>query len=142
MASPHFDSQGKLQIGTYDLAIRSDVARCLYSFTDAPVQASLSIVYADGGEGQKATTVVSEKSGWLTLSAKGFTYSSPTVKVKLTQEKASTPVVTATSSPTATPSTSIVPTTSKKKSITCVKGQLSKKVVAVSPKCPKGYKKV
>ena len=142
VASPHFDSQGKLQIGTYDLAIRSDVARCLYSFTDAPVQASLSIVYADGGEGQKATTVVSEKSGWLTLSAKGFTYSSPTVKVKLTQEKASTPVVSATSSPTPTPSVSIVPTTSKKKSITCVKGQLSKKVVAVSPKCPKGYKKV
>lgn len=144
VASPHLDSLGKLQIGTYDLAIRSDVARCLYSFTDAPVQASLSIVYADGGEGQKATTVVGEKDGWLTLSAKGFTYSSPTVKVKLTQEKAPISVATTTSSPkaTASPSTTYVAKVSKKKTITCVKGQLSKKVIAVSPKCPKGYKKV
>jgi hypothetical protein len=29
----------------------------------------------------------------------------------------------------------------KKVSITCVKGNLTKKVTAVSPKCPKGYKK-
>ena len=28
-----------------------------------------------------------------------------------------------------------------KKTITCVKGTLSKKVKAVSPKCPTGYKK-
>jgi hypothetical protein len=148
VASPHFDSQGKLQIGTYDLAIRSDVARCLYSFTDAPVQASLSIVYADGGEGQKATTVVNEKGGWLTLSAKGFTYSSPTVKVKLTQDKpvVATPTPSPSASPTVSPTTSKQTSTAssvvKKKSITCVKGATSKKVVAVNPKCPKGYKKI
>ena len=29
----------------------------------------------------------------------------------------------------------------KKMSITCVKGKLSKKVTAVKPKCPAGYKK-
>ena len=29
----------------------------------------------------------------------------------------------------------------KKKTITCVKGKLTKKVTAVNPKCPKGYKK-
>jgi len=148
VASPHLDSQGKLQIGTYDLAIRSDVARCLYSFTNAPVQATLSVVYADGGEGQKATTVVSEKSGWLTLSAKGFTYSSPTVKVRLTQEKvaAVAPTPTPSPSPGASSSTSkpasVASGVAKKKTITCVKGSTSKRVVAVNPKCPKGYKKV
>ena len=30
---------------------------------------------------------------------------------------------------------------SKKKTITCVKGKLTKKVTAINPKCPKGYKK-
>jgi len=29
----------------------------------------------------------------------------------------------------------------KKSTITCVKGKLTKKVTAVNPKCPKGYKK-
>jgi len=31
---------------------------------------------------------------------------------------------------------------SKKVKITCVKGKLTKKVNAVNPKCPKGYKKI
>jgi hypothetical protein len=30
--------------------------------------------------------------------------------------------------------------TSKKTAITCVKGKLTKKVTAVKPKCPSGYK--
>jgi secreted trypsin-like serine protease len=33
------------------------------------------------------------------------------------------------------------PVTTKKSTITCVKGKLTKKVTAVSPKCPTGYKK-
>lgn len=128
VASPHYDSKGELQIGTYDMAIRSDIARCIYKFTEAPIQASLSIVYADGGESQKATTVVSEKGGWITLSAKGFTYSSPTMKVSLKQE------LPALTKPEAV--------TVEKKSISCVKGSKVKKVTASKPKCPKGYKKV
>ena len=131
VASPHYDSKGEVQIGTYDLAIRSDIARCIYGFTSAPIQASLSVVYADG-EAKKATTLVSEKNNWLRLSAKGFTYSSPTVKVHLSQEKeAQTPTVTA----------SATPVVAKKISIVCVKGNTTKKVTAVNPKCPTGYKK-
>jgi len=143
VASPHYDSKGALQIGTYDLAIRSDIARCLYGFTSAPIQASLSVIYADG-EAKRATTLVSEKNNWLRLSAKGFTYSSPTVKVRLTQEKAvAAPSPTASASPTPTPmaSASAAPVTAKKTSITCVKGKTTKKVSAVNPKCPTGYKK-
>jgi secreted trypsin-like serine protease len=33
------------------------------------------------------------------------------------------------------------PVATKKSTITCVKGKLNKKVTAVSPKCPTGYKK-
>jgi hypothetical protein len=91
------------------------------------------VVYADG-EAKKATTLVSEKNNWLRLSAKGFTYSSPTVKVRLTQEKAI-------EAPSPTPSVSAKPAVAKKVTITCTKGKTSKKVTAVNPVCPKGYKK-
>ena len=116
VGSPHYTSKGEVQIGTYDLAIRSDVARCIYGFSSAPIQAKLSVIYADG-ETQNATTVIAEKDNWLRLSAKGFTYSSPTVKVKLTQKKNQT------------------------YSINCVKGSKSKKVTGTSPKCPSGFRK-
>jgi len=33
------------------------------------------------------------------------------------------------------------PVAVKKTTITCVKGKTSKKVIAVNPKCPTGYKK-
>lgn len=134
VASPHFNSKGEVQVGTYDLAIRSDVARCIYNFSQAPIQATLSIVY-DTGEARTATTVVSERDGWLRLSAKNFTYSNPTIKVKLTQEAA----------PVATPKESATPAvtapTSRKSTITCVKGKTTKKVTGLKPTCPAGYKK-
>lgn len=128
VSSPHYDSKNDIQVGTYDLAIRSDIARCIYGFTSAPIQASVSIIY-DDGQTKSATTVVSERNGWLKLSAKGFTYSSPTLKVSLTQEK---PVAEATITPI---------TKSVKKTIICVKGKTNKKVTAANPKCPIGFKK-
>jgi hypothetical protein len=74
-----------------------------------------------------ATTVLNERNGWLHLGAYGFGFSSPTLKVKFSQA-AVTPT------PTAKPSV-------KKTTITCVKGKSTKKVTAVAPKCPVGYKK-
>jgi hypothetical protein len=64
------------------------------------------------------------------------------VKVKLSQEKAVVaPTPTPTSSATPAPSAAAKPAAAKKTSITCVKGKTSKKVTAVNPKCPTGYKK-
>jgi hypothetical protein len=93
-------------------------------------------VLSENGEKQVAVTTVNEKDGWLYLSAKGFTFSAPVVTVKLSQEKAVEDLI-----PTPTPSTSAKPATMKKSSITCVKGKTTKKVTAVNPKCPTGYKK-
>jgi hypothetical protein len=119
VAGLHFMPDGKTAVeGTYELAIRSDAARCLYGFSKAPVNATVSVI-GEGGENKVATTVISEKDGWLKLAAYGFTFSSPTISVKLTQAKAP----------------------AKKTTITCFKGKLTKKVTAVSPKCPAGYKK-
>ena len=127
VASTHFEADGTTVFkGTYELIMSSSVARCIYKFTAAPISATVSIT-SENGEANAATTVVNEKNGWLKLGAYGFTFSSPTVRVKLAQEK-------------------IIPKASvtvpaKKSSITCVKGKTSKKVTAVNPKCPTGYKK-
>ena len=129
LLSPHYAANGEVAKGSYDLLLRSDVARCIYGFSKAPISASISVLSADG-TAQVSTTLLNEKNGWLTLSAKNFTFSSPTVRIKLTQEVEPTPT------PSATPKT-----ISKAVTITCIKGKATKKVTAVKPKCPTGYKK-
>ena len=136
VASPHFEANGAVATGTYDLVLKSDVARCIYGFSKAPIQAEISITSNDG-EKKIATTVVNEKNGWLYLSAKGFTFSSPTINVKLSQEKE----IEVAPSPAPTPSAIAVPVAKKSVTITCVKGKSTKKVSGSSPKCPTGYKK-
>jgi hypothetical protein len=133
VSSPHFDEKGGVNVGNYNLVLSSEAARCIYGFTKAPISATVSIISSDGSA-QVATTTVNEKDGWLYLSANGFNYSSPTVRVKLTQEAAK-PEVLATPTPTAKPAVA------KKITITCVKGKTSKKVTAVKPVCPSGFKK-
>jgi len=145
VAGMHFAPDGKSLVqGTYDLVMRSETARCLYDFSSAPVTASISVVSSEG-IAQVATTVSGERDGWLYLSAKNFNFSSPTIKVRLAQEKVAAVAPTPTPSPNALSSTSkpvsVASSITKKKTITCVKGSTSKRVVAVNPKCPKGYKK-
>ena len=135
VAGLHFAADGKtLNLGTYDLVMRSDAARCLYGFSNAPVSATVSIAGADGAQ-NVATTVVTEKDGWLKMKAAGFTFSEKQIKVKITQE----PSAGATPAPVA--SAAPVAVAKKKSTITCVKGKTTKKVSAVSPKCPAGFKK-
>ena len=162
VASPHFLPDGKVFQGNYNLYIDSKVARCIYKFSNAPISATVSITSADGGQQSVATTVVSEQSGWISLSAAGFTFSSPTLKVKFSQDPNAVAVQTPTptvepKAPEVTPTVEpkapeVTPTATaqaikpitaspKKVTITCVKGKLIKKVAAVSPKCPTGYKK-
>jgi hypothetical protein len=81
----HYLPDGQLNRGTYDLVMRSDVARCLYGFSKAPLSAKVSVVN-NKGERSTATTVVGEKNGWLRLAAYGFTFSKKTIKVKLNQK--------------------------------------------------------
>lgn len=128
--STHIAADGSVAKGTYDLILSSKVARCIYGFTNAPISASLTILSEDGSP-QVATQTINEKNGWLTLSAAGFTYSSPTIAVKLIQMK----------SATQTPAPKAPSWVQGTKTITCVKGKISKKVSGFNPKCPSGYKK-
>jgi len=153
VASPHFEASGAEASGSYDLVLKSDVARCIYGFSKAPIKAEISITSQDGAK-KVATTIVNESNGWLNLSARGFTFSSPTIQVKLSQEAPApvptpTPTVVATPEPTPTPTPVEVaapapilkPVAAKKITITCVKGKTIKKVTAIKPTCPAGYKK-
>lgn len=113
----HFAPDGVTpNLGTYTLAVPSALARCVYGLSSLPISASVS-VFGEGGETRVATTTVKESAdGILTVSAKGFTFSSPTVRVKFIQS----PKVT---------------------KITCVKGKVTKVVTGSSVKCPSGFKK-
>ena len=127
VASPHFTPKGDVFAGTYDLVMSSAVARCLYKFTAAPVKATVSV--AGDNASQVVTTFLSESAGWLHLGAYGFSFSNPTIRVKLTQD---VPAKTTTTATTAV---------AKKITITCVKGKNFKKVTGLKPTCPAGYKK-
>lgn len=121
----HLEDGVTLTKGVYDLALRSDFARCLYGFSNAPIKAAVTISYGQEGIQNVATEKVSQDKAkeWIYISAKNFTFSAPTIKVKFTQEKV------------------VAPAPIRKTSITCVKGKLTKKVTAVNPKCPSGYRK-
>lgn len=117
VAGLHFEADGVTEvIGSYDLVMRSEVARCLYGFSKAPVSATITI----SGEGDRsiATTVVGEKNGWLKLAAYGFTFSQKTIQVKLTQPRRSTIACVSSTTPTRTT-----------------------KVTGTNPKCPNGFRK-
>ena len=141
VASMHRNENGEVIRGSYDLVIRSDAARCLYGFSSAPIEAVVSVTY-DKKEEIVATTVTGERDGWLFISAKNFTYSSPSIEVAISQPK---PTPTASATPTPTPT--VVATPNKvvkpgsRKTISCVKGSAVKKVTGKAPKCPKGFKK-
>jgi hypothetical protein len=106
----------ELNLGTYNLVMRSDVARCLYGFSQAPLSATISVLNEQGTK-TTATSVVSEKNGWLKLAAYGFTFSKKTIRAKITKAK---------------------PTR-----IACVSVSDETKVRnirAINPKCPKGFR--
>ena len=140
VAGLHHQADGvTLTRGTYDLAIRTEIARCVYGFSNAPIQASISVIGSDGQEQTIATESVREdaKREWLFLSAQNFTFSSPVIKVKLTQEKKLTPSTTTNANTSATTGAKKAAT----KSISCVKGKLVRKISGTNPKCPTGFKK-
>ena len=137
VAGPHHLADGKtLFKGVYDLSIRSDAARCIYKFTDAPLRAEVSVTSADGSTQDIATESMTEKNGWIHLGAYNFHFSSPTVKVKLIQDKPQ--VVTTPQTQQEKPA--VQSPIKKSVKITCVKGKVTKKLTA--KKCPKGYKQV
>ena len=133
VVAPHYTRTGEVFKGIYDLVMSSKVARCIYKFTDAPISATISIVSSEGTP-SVATITLTEKNNFLHLAAYGFEFSAPTLKIKLEQaaQVVTPPIV-------VTPPVVVAPKAAKK-TLTCLKGKLMKKVTAIKPVCPKGFK--
>ena len=147
IASPHVKKDGALNSGVYELTIDKKLAECLWGLDPLNYRAAISVTAKDGSQ-KVSTTVFASSDKYLTFRAAGFSFSTSTIRVKLSNEKGSTAVKTALpdifletiGQPIKT--TPIKEVTPKKAiSITCVKGKLTKQISGTSPKCPAGYKK-
>jgi hypothetical protein len=118
VASTHLKANGEANEGFYDLLLNDKIAKCIWGAGVTGGKASISVINADGTP-QVATTTFAISGGWAKFKAYGYHYSKPQISVKLVQP----------------------PSKSKTSTITCIKGKLTKKVTAVAPKCPTGYKK-
>jgi hypothetical protein len=132
MASPH-TALGKEFIGRYDLLISEQVGKCLWSLNSLSPSAEISVT---GSKGEKKVITASSKivDGFYKFTATGFTFSSNKVSVKMLSEGTRPMTVV----DPALPTTKSAPL---KQTVTCIKGKTQKKVTAVKPKCPTGYKK-
>jgi hypothetical protein len=156
VAAPHFAPDGVTEnLGTYGLSMRSDLVQCLYGVKEVPVKVEISITSGSSGESRGSTVSLFRNGNWVYLSAEGFTFSSPTLKVKLVQPEAvKTEAVKTEAVKTEVAKTEVAKTEVAKtevaaapkkvvaiKVISCAKGKINKKVSGTNPKCPAGYKK-
>ena len=159
VAGVHSNPDGSDFIGKYDLVMDGAIARCLYGFgAKVPISATVSIVSTDAGS-RVQSTLFKDDGNWIRLGAYGFTFSTPTLKIKLAQGGAAGPAspsepvkaaVKEESAPTpkqevASNSTTTTSAVGAKKvvtkSISCVKGKIVRKISGSNPKCPSGFKK-
>ena len=124
VSSPHLDAAGKPNKGFYSLHIPVEQAKCRWGDDASLPQAQVQIVNQDGTS-SITTAVATTQNGMLKFNIAGFGYSAPSIRIKMSKNG-----FTQTQSATA-----------KKSTITCIKGKVTKKVTAVAPKCPAGYKK-
>ena len=148
VAAPHFAPDGSTEnLGTYGLSMRADLVQCLYGVKEVPAKAEISITSVSTGGSRVSTVALYRNGNWVYLSADGFTFSAPTLKVKLIQPEPPKVEVASPATNTATPEVKTeitakpAPAVAKKIIITCTKGKVTKKVSGTNPKCPTGYKK-
>jgi hypothetical protein len=143
--APHLKSTGELNLGYFKYWASHEFMDCKFpnnTLTKSP-KLTIEIINEDGTR-SIATTAVQNNDGKLSFYAFGFHFSSPRILIKADQSMTTAPAPTPSATPT--PTASHIPVTPltaapKKTTITCVKGKTAKKITAVSPKCPTGYKK-
>ena len=136
LAAPHLIRPNEEFKGTYSLVVSEKLAHCIWGNSLTNASARVTILNPDG-KTSVVTQTLKKLSGFYYFNINGFGFSAPTIRIKLTQD-----AVVASPTPSATPTPKVAIASPKKTStISCVKGQTTKKVTAVSPKCPAGYKK-
>lgn len=125
-AAPHFAADGITpNMGFYKAIIPAADAKLLWGLdnpTDAVKALSVEVTTTESGS-TSAVATIGVKSGKIIIDVSGFGYSRPKLKITLKKNW----------KPTAT--------MLNKTTITCTLGKSVKKITAVKPTCPKGYKK-
>lgn len=135
VAAPHFSKDGSVFKGIYSIQLDANTARCMFGVQGASLKATLSVTN-DKGEINVVTSTAKEDAGWFNFQVTGFTFSTPTISLKLVEE-ASKPSV-----PAAIPApVKQEQKTGASKRITCFKGKTVKTFSGINPKCPAGFKK-
>jgi hypothetical protein len=133
--SPHLKASGEQNKGFFTLWAPEEFIKCRWPENTLIGAAKITVeVLNPDGTQQIAVTSVKQENKTLYFSASGFHYSSPTIRVSAVKAPVET-------KPLETKPVEAKPTVALKKTITCIKGKSSKKVTAVSPKCPTGWKK-
>ena len=133
LTSPSYTHLGTKTVGYLELEIPQDLAKCLWDIkSNAISKLDVEVFYDQNNEKQVVTLIQSTTEKSIKLVANNFHYSSPTFAFKLPQSVEKN----------GAPGSSISSVSKLKKSITCIKGKVSKKVTGTNPKCPSGYKKV
>lgn len=139
--SPHFLSNGTVTTGFFSTYMSVAWMDCMWPLNNISKTSKIEVsVINTDGTAQVASTVFKIERGFLVVHARGFHYSAPTIKLAVSKSKP-TEEVTPIANPDANASAKPVASIIKKSMITCVKGKVTKKVTAVSPKCLAGYKK-
>lgn len=125
-AAPHFAADGVTpNMGFYKAVIPAADAKLLWGLdnpNDAVKALSVQVVTTDVGS-SSAVATIGVKNGKIIIDVSGFGYSRPKLKIALKKSWK--------------PATTML----NKTTITCVMGKSVKKITAVKPTCPKGYKK-
>jgi hypothetical protein len=112
-----------------------NLAKCLWGVDlSKAASASISASYPELGISEVVTTSSKVVGDTFQVSAAGFHFSAPIIKMKVTQSANAQPVE---PEPVVKPAFKVI----NKSTITCIKGKTTKKVTSATPKCPAGYKK-
>lgn len=115
----HFNVDGKPLQGWFDLQIKGTRAKQWWGLDPAEAVKSVQVqvIYEDGTSVVATTQAgYDKKNDWITLKSQGFHYSSPRLQVSFGKAPL-------------------------KSTIVCVKGKTTKKITALKPTCPSGFKK-
>jgi hypothetical protein len=137
IAAPHFMPDGKTDsIGKYAINMNAKFLQCILGVSKVPNTAQVGLTYGSG-EVSVSTLAVKQDKDWLRVQLDNFHFSAPKITIKFASTAPSAQTPTTASTPvTKSPS---VAAPAKKTTITCTKGKLTKKIIGVNPKCPKGF---
>ncbi len=137
ISSTHLRDDGSKNLGTFNIEMPIKTAQCLWGVDlSKEATAIVSTTYPGLAEAEVVTTSSTVRNGVYRISAGGFHFSSPTIKVRVRQDSPSDQ----TKSPIVRPGSPSVASNPAKKSLFCKKG--TKEIRFNRKKCPEGFQKV